>query len=194
MDDLGNIRIRRASPDDVQALTSLAARLFRETYRDDVPAADLDAFIADGFGEAQQARELADPETVTLLVEHDGEAVGYAQVRRRPLPASVSRAPIDGDGGDRPGETAPEAELLRLYLDRRYHGRGIAHPVLREAARFAGDFGARTMWVGVWERNARAVAFYARRGFRQVGTQEFQVGGESHRDLVMATEVVALLR
>jgi ribosomal protein S18 acetylase RimI-like enzyme len=192
LDDCTDIRIRRARPDDARALAALAARLFRETYLHDVPAADLDAFIAGGFSEAKQAAELADAETVTLLVEQAGESVGYAQVRRRPLPASLRWA--TGTDGGASGGPGAEAELMRLYLDRGCHGRGVAQRVLGMAVQAAGELGARSLWLGVWERNARAVSFYGKSGFRHVGTQEFRVGGELHHDLVMAADLAALSR
>lgn len=50
------------------------------------------------------------------------------------------------------------------------------------------------MWLGVWERNGRAISFYGKCGFRRVGAQEFRVGGELHRDLVMAADLDTVLR
>jgi ribosomal protein S18 acetylase RimI-like enzyme len=46
--------------------------------------------------------------------------------------------------------------------------------------------GGRTVWLGVYDRNVRAVAFYERQGFRQVGTREFEFGGRIYVDPVMA--------
>jgi diamine N-acetyltransferase len=179
--DCSDIRIRRARPEDAEPLAGLAARLFRETYEDDVAAADLAAFVAESFSVERQAEELEDPATITLLVERAGETVGYAQVRRRPVP-------------DQAGPRhATAAELARLYLDRSCHGRGVAQAVLQETAAASQGLGASELWLGVWERNARAISFYAKSGFRRTGAHEFRVAGEVHRDVIMRAPLAALL-
>lgn len=178
-EDVQEIRTRLATVADSAALAELAARLFRQTYERAVPAADLDAFLAAGFNAGQLRGELADPSARTLLVESEGRAIGYAQVRRRRLTTAgaIPRA---------------EAELARLYLDRPWHGRGVAQVVLARVADLALDLGADFIWLGVWEHNGRAVAFYEKHGFRPVGMQEFQLGDELHHDRVMVAKVSAL--
>jgi ribosomal protein S18 acetylase RimI-like enzyme len=42
------------------------------------------------------------------------------------------------------------------------------------------------MWLSVWGRNLRAIAFYEKHGFRRVGRQDFRMAGELHCDMVMA--------
>lgn len=178
-EETSEVRIRLASAADAAVLAELAARLFRQTYEQAVPSSDLDAFLAASFSPPQVRAELTDPETRTLLVEHEGQAIGYAQLRHRPLTAE---APLP----------VGEAELARLYLDRPWHGRGVADLVLARVADLATELGAGSIWLGVWEHNGRAVAFYEKHGFRQVGTKEFRLAGELHHDRVMVSHVSAL--
>jgi diamine N-acetyltransferase len=44
----------------------------------------------------------------------------------------------------------------------------------------------RTLWLGVWEHNARAIAFYTKCGFIDVGEHAFFVGGDEQTDRVMS--------
>jgi ribosomal protein S18 acetylase RimI-like enzyme len=46
--------------------------------------------------------------------------------------------------------------------------------------------GAQTMWLGVWERNPRAVAFYSKYGFTRVGEHTFMLGADAQTDWVLA--------
>lgn len=172
--------IRRARVEDADALAELAADLFKQAYEGEVPATDLAAFLAADFGPAVQRAELADPATVTLLAEHGGRGAGYAQVRRRRLALDGSPARAD-------------VELMRIYLDRDWHGTGLAQMLLREAVRAARELGGGSLWLGVWERNGRAIAFYEKSGFRQVGAKEFRLGNQLHRDLVLVAELSSLL-
>jgi len=179
-EEIPHVRIRRASPDDAAMLSQLAARLFRQTYEGDIPAADLDDFLTAAFNPDRQRNELGDPATRTLLVEMDDRAIGYAQVRRGALPVETPDAEA-------------EVELTRLYVDRPWHGRGVAKVVLAAAGRLAVDLGSSSIWLGVWERNGRAVAFYEKHGFRRVGVQEFRLARERHRDRVMVADVASLI-
>jgi ribosomal protein S18 acetylase RimI-like enzyme len=173
------VRIRRARQDDADVLAAVAARLFRQSYKADVPAAELDAFITSSFSPDLQRAELADPGTATLLLEHSHDLLGYAQLRVRPAPTEA--------GGEDAG-----VELARIYLDRAWHGRGAGALLLSEAGRVARDLGADAIWLGVWERNGRAIAFYEKHGFRIVGAQPFRIGEEVHHDLVMVGAVADL--
>jgi ribosomal protein S18 acetylase RimI-like enzyme len=46
------------------------------------------------------------------------------------------------------------------------------------------------VWLGVWERNPKAIAFYKKFGFREVGAHVFPLGSDPQRDVVMARPVV----
>jgi diamine N-acetyltransferase len=174
--DAGEITIRQAGVDDAERLASLAACLFRQTYEDDIPPEEMERFLEASFNAEAQQAEIADPDTVTLLAEHGGEMVGYAQLRHRPPPSETDGA-------------AADIELARIYLDRAWQGQGAGRRLLDELHRIACGLHASGMWLGVWERNARAIAFYANHGFTPVGVQQFAVGAELHRDLVMVEDL-----
>jgi diamine N-acetyltransferase len=164
---------------DAEGLADLAARTFRDTFAADNDARDLALYLARAYGPVEQGRELADPQITTLLAEVDGQTVGYAQLRRGPAPACVTgEAPI---------------ELWRLYVERKQHGRGVAQELMRCVDREARQAGARTLWLGVWERNERAKAFYRKWSFVDVGSQVFMVGSDAQTDhiLVRALPLVA---
>ena len=167
--------IRPGTAADAAALADFAARTFAETFAADCAPADMEEHLARAYGIAQQTAELTDPGTATLLAEEAGILVGYAQVRRAPLPSCV---------------TAPDAtELHRFYVDRAAHGTGVA-PALMSAVRAAAiAAGARNMWLGVWENNRRALRFYAKCGFVDVGSHTFVLGSDPQTDRVMVSPI-----
>jgi RimJ/RimL family protein N-acetyltransferase len=170
-----DITIRRGTPADAARLAELAARTFRDTFADGTSPEDMAAHLAQAYGPEQQGRELADPNIVTLLVEADGTLVAYAQVRRGPVPACVAGAdPI---------------ELWRFYVDRPWHGRGIAQGLMHRVDEVTHRIGGRTLWLGVWEHNARAKAFYHRCGFANVGAHVFTVGSDAQTDHILTRPV-----
>jgi ribosomal protein S18 acetylase RimI-like enzyme len=78
-----------------------------------------------------------------------------------------------------------------LYVSQRWHGLGIAHEIMREVLATARLAASDRIWLGVWQRNERALAFYRKFGFEVVGDHTFQFGNDPQRDLVMALEVGA---
>jgi ribosomal protein S18 acetylase RimI-like enzyme len=173
-----SITIRAGVATDAAVLAELAARTFRETFAADNRPEDMALHTAQAYGTSQQKRELDDPEVSTLLVEVDGELAGYAQLRSGVAPACVTgEAPV---------------ELWRFYIARQWHGRGVAQALMRRVESDAYRRGGRTLWLGVWERNERAKAFYNKNGFTDVGSHTFMVGTDPQTDRIMVRPVSAV--
>lgn len=169
--------IRKAVAEDAARLSAFGRQVFGQTFAPENDPADLQAYLHEAYADARQAAEIADPRVDTLLVEDEGGAlVAFAQLREGP--------PGEGVTGERP------VELWRFYVDAAWHGRGVAASLMRAVEAAAQARNARTLWLGVWERNTRAQAFYRKQGFTVVGSQIFMLGPDPQRDLVMAREVV----
>ncbi|HEU4889360.1 MAG TPA: GNAT family N-acetyltransferase [Thermoanaerobaculia bacterium] len=161
------MNIRRATTADAAALAEIAERTFRDTFAAQNSPEDLEAYVATAYGEEKQRREI-ESGTVTLLGESDdGELIAYTQMRRVRSPHG-------------------EVEIARFYVDRKHHGQGLAQQLMQAAYDTARELGATTIWLGVWERNLRAIAFYAKCGFVDVGSQPFLVGSDLQTDRVMS--------
>jgi ribosomal protein S18 acetylase RimI-like enzyme len=162
--------IRAARESDAAALAALAERTFRDAFGAVNAAADVDLHCARAYSLARQAVEIAEPRGATIVAEHDGELVGYVQLRRRQSPAVAESAAV---------------EISRFYVLQSWHGAGLAQELMRETVERARAFGAEVIWLGVWEHNPRAIRFYEKHGFTTVGEQPFVLGKDPQRDLVM---------
>lgn len=158
--------VRRAVPSDAAALAELGARTFADAFGAQNRPEDMEAYLAKTYGEALQRREIENPEIVTLLAQEGEMLVAFAQLRR-------SRS----EHGD--------VELARFYVHRDHHGRGAAQTLMQAALDAARELGGTTLWLGVWEHNPRAIRFYEKWGFRDVGSQPFLVGSDLQTDRVM---------
>lgn len=173
----GSVVIRAGEAGDAAALAELAARTFRETFAADNRPEDLALHIARSYGVAQQERELRDLAVATLLAEVNGHLAGYAQLRESAAPACIT--------GEEP------VELWRFYVAQAWHGRGVAQALMRAVEAEAGRRGKRTLWLGVWERNPRAIAFYEKSGFAEVGSHVFMVGTDPQTDRILVRPLSA---
>lgn len=170
-----NIVIRTGEESDATAVAELAARTFQETFAADNRPEDMALHISRAYGPSHQQRELVDPDITTLLAEVDGQLAGYAQLRFGAVPPCVT------------GEAA--VELWRFYVARSWHGRGVAQTLMRRVELEANLRGARTVWLGVWERNARATAFYLKTGFKDVGSHVFMMGTDPQTDRILVRQL-----
>jgi len=171
MTHIHGLTIRRGTLEDVELLSELGARTFSDTFAADNTPEDLAAYLATSFSVAQQTAELEDPGSTFLIAEVDGRAAGYAMLHDGEPEESVE--------GPNP------VELVRLYVSRDWLGRGLGEELMRACIDEARQAGHQTLWLGVWERNARAQAFYRKWTFRAVGEHMFQLGSDLQRDLVM---------
>lgn len=167
--------IRHATSDDAAALAALAERTFRDAFAAQNTAADMDDYCRESFSLEMQRALLGDKSIDTLLiVDERGELVAYAQLRPGAAEGLTLEAPL---------------ELWRFYVDQVHHGRGLAQRLMIAVDAAAHARGASTLWLGVWEHNQRAQAFYRKCGFVDVGSHQFALGRDVQTDQLMAREV-----
>lgn len=167
--------IYRGSVNDAVELAEFAAHVFEQTFSSGINPKDLQTHLNTSYGTEQQASELADPLVTTILARFNGELVAYAQVRQYPPPPCVTHVSA--------------IELHRFYVDRWAHGTGLASSLMREVRQAVYEFGGRHIWLGVWERNPRAIAFYKKAKFVDVGCQVYMVGPDRQLDRVLVASV-----
>jgi diamine N-acetyltransferase len=168
--------IRAATREDAAALAEFAERSFRDTFGCDNVESDMAQYVASSFGEEIQRTELADSRRTVLLAESGGAIAGYAQLLSDSAPGAI---PMQ----------RPAIELERFYVAHEWHGRGIAQQLMACATEVASQSNAATFWLAVWERNPRAIAFYRKSGFADVGAKLFVLGNDRQTDRVMSRQL-----
>jgi ribosomal protein S18 acetylase RimI-like enzyme len=147
--------LRPAGPADAPSLAVLAERTFRDAFAARNTPENMNQHCARVFGEEIQRQEIMDHGLVTTIAEDDGRMTGFSQLRLRNGHASVA--------AERP------AELNRIYVVAEWQGRGVAKDLMRHALDSAASANCDCLWLGVWEHNPKAMAFYRRRARRVRG-------------------------
>jgi ribosomal protein S18 acetylase RimI-like enzyme len=169
--------IRPARLDDAAPLAAFAERVFRASFGPHNTASDMDEYCGAAFAVDRVRGELAADHRITALAVARGELAGYAQLCTLPAPPCVTGpAPI---------------ELKRLYVDPALHGSGVARALMDHAIELARRRGAQTLYLGVWRHNHRAIAFYRKYGFVEVGSLPFQLGRDVQIDPIMMAPLSA---
>jgi GNAT superfamily N-acetyltransferase len=170
-----NFALRPADSGDAPSLSVLAERTFRDAFGARNSPANMDLHCERYFGPDAQAREILDRSIVTTLAVAGRQLIGFTQLMpSRPQPLLTARHP---------------AELNRIYVVAEWQGKGVAQALLKDAIVKTTAAGADVLWLGVWEHNLKAIAFYRKSGFEPIGSHGFMLGEERQRDLVMALKV-----
>ena len=169
------ISIRLGTPVDNTLLAELGKRAFYDAFAKDNKPEDMAAYLAASFGPDIQANLLADPNNTFLIAEIDQSLVGYSQTHLG------SSSPVV--------EGVRLLEIVRFYSDKRWIGRGVGPALMSASINFAEQKECDVIWLGVWQKNSRAIAFYKKWGFEVVGTQTFQLGSDLQHDFVMSRKV-----
>jgi GNAT superfamily N-acetyltransferase len=163
---------RLATQADAAELSRFGAAVFTDWYLPDNTAEDVHLHVRETYTPQRQSEELAEIGQWAVLAHIGTELAGYGLLRAdRPCP----------------GMDIPQmAEIRRFYVSRAWHGQGIAGSLMHAVIEHGESVGARGFWLTCWEKNPRALAFYAKCGFIRVGDTTFTVGTDVQTDHLLA--------
>lgn len=165
-----DILLQTPSAADAAALSAMAGQSFTETFGHLYDPADLAEFLKERAGAAGFAVRIADPHHAIRYVAEEGRIIAYVGLGPLKLPV------------DQP--EAGAVELQQLYVLKPWQGSGIAHALMDWAIAYARGLKAPSIYLSVFSENARAMRFYTRYGFSEVGRYGFQVGSQIDDDRI----------
>jgi diamine N-acetyltransferase len=164
------VTYRTAGPADAHALATMGRLCFAETFGAHFPADDMALHLEHMFGADALPAEYQDPALKIRVAEADGEVAAYLKLAPMHLPV--------------PHE--PDAlEIKQLYVLTPWQGAGVAAALMDWAVETARAAGAPALYLSVWEKGDRAIAFYRKKGFETVGVAPFRLGDGVYQDPVM---------
>ncbi|MGN1386314.1 MAG: GNAT family N-acetyltransferase [Bacillus sp. (in: firmicutes)] len=166
-----NIAIRACTPDDVHKLQEISIETFTDTFQDDNKPEHLHAYLERAYNLPQLKRELAHACSQFFFVQFNDEIAGYLKVN------------VADAQSEEMGDEAIEVE--RIYIRKNYQKAGLGKHLLTKAFDVAKEQNKKTIWLGVWEKNTNAIAFYEKLGFVRTGAHSFYMGDEEQIDYIM---------
>jgi ribosomal protein S18 acetylase RimI-like enzyme len=163
------VRVVTTGSVDAEELAALAARTFPLACPPATAPENIASFIDTNLSPERFAEYLADPQRAIITAVLDGRIIGYAMLVR--------------------GVADDTAELSKMYVLPDHHGAGVSTTLMDLTLATAKEWGARSVWLGVNQKNQRAQRFYAKNGFKINGTRTFQLGARRENDYVMVREV-----
>ena len=169
------ISVRTCSQKDVETLVALGIKTFRDTFDDFNTPENMMRYINKTFTVKAIEEDMKRVGTIYFLALDGRTPAGYAKMSSWHIP----------DALDDP--TALQIE--RLYAHAQYLGKRVGYMLMKTCIGFAQKRGARTLWLGVWENNSRAIAFYENNGFKKFGQQPFMLGDDVQNDWMMKKDL-----
>ncbi|WP_276366776.1 GNAT family N-acetyltransferase [Chryseolinea sp. H1M3-3] len=162
---------RLATAEDIDALVEVGRKTFSDTFAEANTEEDMSIYIEKTFTEDQVRKEISDPASTFILAEDAGIVIGYAKLREGNNPPELT-----GTNG---------IEIERIYAVKNYLGKNVGKALMQTCIELARLRGYQVVWLGVWEHNPRAIAFYEKWGFKKFGSHPFLLGNDLQTDLLM---------
>ncbi|AND38296.1 GNAT family N-acetyltransferase [Cytobacillus oceanisediminis] len=166
------INMKKCTLEDLSRLQEISYETFNETFKEQNSPENMEAYLEKAFNLKQLETELSQRSSQFYFVEIDGETAGYLKVN------------TDEAQTEEMGDEALEIE--RIYIRSPFQKQGLGKYLYNKALEVAMEQNKKKIWLGVWEKNEKAIAFYKKMGFVQTGAHSFYMGDEEQTDFIMA--------
>lgn len=169
------MEIRPVQIEELSLLCDLCRRTFSDTFAPTNSETNMRVYMDTYFNLKKLEQELRDPKRSIFMAWLDGQPVAYLNMYEGPVEKCVS--------------TERAIELNRIYVDKGLQGKGVSHALMDKAIEVARQKNKTGVWLGVWEKNMRAQAFYVKRGFKKVGSHIFEMGLDPQTDYIFELSI-----
>lgn len=164
------ITVREAHIEDAALIADLSRQTFYDTFAADNNPADMQLFMDEQFTMESLIDEVGSPGNIFFLAFADDEVAGYVRLREK---------------SEHLLNYVPSLEIARLYAVTNMIGKGIGKQLMEASIACARKLHKEIIWLGVWEKNRRAIDFYERFGFEKFAEHDFILGKDVQKDWLM---------
>ena len=168
---MSSIIINKASAEDVEIVQSLGRQTFSETFAENNTEEAMKKYLEESFNTEKIKSELNNPDSLFYIAWEEDNPVGYLKVNSGKAQTELQ------------DETSLEIE--RIYVKKSHHGKKVGQLLYNQALETVKQLGKSYLWLGVWEKNLRALQFYRKNGFVEFDKHIFRLGEEEQTDLMM---------
>jgi len=170
------LKIKKCNREDLEILQKISIDTFNDTFKDQNSPENMKAYLEKAFDLIQLEKELSNISSEFFLVYVHDEVAGYLKVNTNDAQSE--------EMGDE------SLEIERIYIKNQFQKHGLGKYMLNHALDMAREQNKKIIWLGVWEKNENAIAFYQKMGFVQTGEHSFYMGDEEQRDLIMTKTLI----
>ena len=169
------MKIRNVNIQDIEKLKRIGKRTFTESFSFDNSEENITEYLDNGFSTEKLKTELIDKNAEFYFAELKGRVIGYLKVN-----SGQSQTEIKDKN---------YLEIERIYVLKEYHGKKVGQLLYEKAIKIAKSKNAEYVWLGVWEKNPRAIKFYEKNGFVPFDKHIFKLGNDKQTDIMMKLKI-----
>jgi len=166
-----NIEIRKITPDDIGALQQISRQTFIETFSDSNSEENMAKYLEESFTIEKLSEEVRNTASLFYFALLNGQVIGYLK--------------LNTGSAQTEAEDEKALEVERIYVLSAYHGKKVGQLLYDMAIQVAGELDSTYVWLGVWEKNSRAIRFYQKNGFVAFDKHIFKLGEDEQTDVMM---------
>jgi len=170
-----DIAIYKVSLQDVEALQAIGRVTFSQTFSEHNNAEDMEAYLKTSYAIEKLTAEINNPESEFYFAKENENIIGYLKINTGKTQTEIKN--LDA------------FEIERIYVDQAYLGKKIGQILFQKALQLAKQKKAAYVWLGVWEENNRAIAFYKKNGFVPFDKHIFKLGNDEQTDIMMKLDL-----
>lgn len=168
------LKIEPVKSEELPLLVDISRTTFYDTFWEQNTKEDMQAFLDGNFSSKVLKDEMLAPGNYFFFAKLDGEIAGYTKLSTEATEVL-------------PGEDV--LEIVRIYVIKDKLSAGIGKALMDFAISFARQNHKKTVYLGVWEHNERAISFYKKRGFVKFSEHLFMLGNDPQTDWLMKKDL-----
>ena len=169
------IKIKKVTLADIVQLQEIGRQTFAETFSSTNTEENMKAYLEDGFSNAKLSAELDNPNSEFYFATINNTVIGYLKIN-----FGLAQTELKDDKA---------LEIERIYVLQEFHGKKVGQLLYDQAIHLAKEKKADYVWLGVWEKNHRAIQFYTKNGFVEFDQHIFVLGDDEQTDIMMKLEI-----
>jgi ribosomal protein S18 acetylase RimI-like enzyme len=168
---LDKIEIKKVTPADVEPLQTIGKRTFNEAFSNGNTEEDMQKYLDESFSIEKLTGELTDPNSEFYFAQIGNKVIGYLKINFGKAQTEL--------------KDEKSLEIERIYVLKEYYGKKVGQILFDKALQIAKQTKSDYLWLGVWEKNPRAIAFYRKNGFQEFDKHIFKLGNDEQTDILM---------
>lgn len=168
---MNSYSIRKVAVGDLELLQEISRNTFLETFADSNTEKNMALYLEQSLSLEKLKTELLDPHSAFYFLQDGDLVIGFLKINESAAQTELNEA--------------QSMEIERIYVRKAHHGKKLGQLLFDKALALAQEKNCAYLWLGVWEKNLRAIRFYEKNGLVQFGQHVFQLGDDAQTDILM---------
>lgn len=166
-----NIEIIKVGLSHLEELQKIGKQTFFETFSSTNTEKDMQEYLEKNFHLDKLKKEVENPQSEFYFAKENQAVIGYLKVNFGQAQTEIKEENT--------------LEIERIYVLNEFHGKKVGQKLYEKALAIAHERNAEYLWLGVWEKNAKAIRFYEKNGFVAFDKHIFVLGSDAQTDIMM---------